>query len=146
MTKEELYNNYQFKVSKRIIMNEFPFVKDIVVMDEEYINRYRYNLYVDLIIDPYLMADMYGLTVWSAVIRAHKRGEPYWSTALSVFIDEEDRIELTKPIVRRMEEIFDSVKNSEALPNELKLDGKSINPSSYWSYPDSLPSKYKTED
>lgn len=146
MTKEELYNNYQFKVSKRIIMNEFPFVKDIVVMDEEYINRYRYNLYVDLIIDPYLMADMYGLTVWSAVIRAHKRGEPYWSTALSVFIDEEDRIERVSPIIRRIEQIFDSVKNSEALPNELKLYGKSINPSSYWSYPDSLPSKYKTED
>lgn len=146
MTREELYNNYQFKVSKRIIMNEFPFVKDIVVMDEEFINKYKHNLYVDLIIDPYLMADMYGFTVWPAVIRTHKRGEPYWSTGLSIFLDDEDRIELAHPIRRRIEQIFDSVADSEALPNELKLDGKSIHPASYWAYPDTLPSKYKTED
>ena len=34
MTKEELYDNYEFKVTKRTLMSEFPFIKDVYVQDD----------------------------------------------------------------------------------------------------------------
>jgi len=78
MTTEELKNNYEFKVINRALKQDFPFIIDIVV-DDDAINKFTLGMYAELIIDPYMVGHMYGLTVWSPVTRALKNGEDYWS-------------------------------------------------------------------
>ena len=99
MTKEELYNNYEFKIVKRTLMNEFPFIKDVYVKDPDTIDQYRSFIFLDADINPYELSHMYGLKVDKLVEKYLRRGEPYWGPYLSLFITGgvEDTWPLRKP-------------------------------------------------
>ena len=136
MTKEELYDNYEFKVTKRTLMNEFPFIKDVYVEDDEAINKYEHYIWLTVDIDPYQMGQMYGLKVAHFVTRALKRGEPYWAPYLSILMV--GGMEETYPIAQAMEKLMEGVHYSPALPSELKLP-KQLEISGHMVKPEYLP-------
>ena len=138
MTREELENNYEYKVTKRALLREFPFVKDVLVKDDEDITKWKSSIYIDLIIDPFAFAHQYGFRVWGPIINALKRGEDYMSPYLSLFIGDGDRVELASPINKAMEELMDGVHKSPAIPQELKL-GKKLYVGTFTATPSSLP-------
>ena len=138
MTREEFENNYEYKVTKKAMMREFPFVKDVFVKDDNDIDKWRSTVYLDLIIDPYIMGHQYGLPVWGPITNALKRGEDYMSPYLSLFIGDNDRVELASPINKAMEELMDGIHKSPAIPHELKL-GKMIKIGTFTATPSSLP-------
>lgn len=143
MTIEELKNTYEFKLVKKAIMREYPFVKDITVKDEEDINKWTYSIYVEIVIDPFILSNMLQLPVWQHTIEKLKRGEPHWSATLSLFFaGVSDRMmEATKKVDKEMETLMDEIHNSPAIPQELKMD-KNILIGSYIANPDSLPPFY----
>lgn len=136
MTKEELYDNYEFKITKRTLMREFPFIKDVYVEDEEAINRYEHYIWLSVDIDPYQMGQMYGLKVAHFVTRALKRGEPYWAPYLSTLMV--GGMEETYPIAQAMQKLMEGVHYSPALPSELKLP-KQLEISGHMVKPEYLP-------
>ena len=136
MTKEELYDNYEFKITKRTLMNEFPFIKDVYAEDEEAINRYEHYIWLSVDIDPSQLGQMYGLKVANFVTRALKRGEPYWAPYLSILMV--GGMEETYPIAQAMEKLMEGVHYSPALPSELKLP-KQLEISGHMVKPESLP-------
>ena len=138
MTREELENNYEYKVTKKALLREFPFVKDVFVKDDESINRFKSVIYIDLIINPYILGHQYGLRVWGPITNALKRGEDYMSPYLSLFIGNPDRVELASPINKAMDELVSAVHKSPAIPNELKLN-KELRLGSFTATPSSLP-------
>lgn len=139
MTREQLENNYEYKVTKKALMREFPFVKDVLVKDDNDIDKWVRHLYLDLIIDPFAFAHQYGFRVWGPVVNALKRGEDYMSPYLSLFIGDSDRTELASPVNKAMDELMDGIHRSPAIPHELKL-GKVMKIGSYTATPSSLPS------
>jgi hypothetical protein len=68
MTREELENNYEYKVTKKALMREFPFIKDVFVKEDEEINKWSFGIFLDLIIDPFAFGHQYGFRVWGPVI------------------------------------------------------------------------------
>ena len=138
MTREQLENNYEYKVTKKALMREFPFVKDVYVKDDNDIDKWNRTVYLDLIVDPFAFAHQYGFRVWGPIINALKRGEDYMSPYLSLFIGDPDRVELASPINRAMEELMDGIHKSPAIPHELKL-GKTLNIGTFTATPSSLP-------
>lgn len=139
MTREQLENNYEYKVTKKALMREFPFVKDVLVKDDNDIDKWVRHLYLDLIIDPFAFAHQYGFRVWGPVVNALKRGEDYMSPYLSLFIGDSDRVELASPVNKAMEELMDGIHKSPAIPHELKL-GKIMNIGTFTATPSSVPS------
>ena len=75
MTREQLENNYEYKVTKKALMREFPFVKDVYVKDDNDVDKWRALTYLDLIIDPFAFAHQYGLGNLNAI-------EPYTKSAV----------------------------------------------------------------
>jgi len=138
MTKEELYDNYEFKITKRTLMREFPFIKDVYVTDED-LNKWKSTIYMDLIIDPFALAHQYGFRLWDPIIRALKNGEDYWSPYLSIFAADNDRLEITSPITKAMEELLEGIRKSPAIPQDLKLN-KVLNLGSFRALSSSVPS------
>ena len=138
MTREELENNYQYKVSKKALMREFPFVKDVYVTDED-LSKWKSTIYMDLIIDPFVLAHQYGFRLWDPIINSLKRGEDYWSPYLSIFAADNDRLEITSPITKAMDELIDGIRRSPAIPQDFKLN-KVLNLGSFRALPSSLPS------
>ncbi len=137
-TQEELENNYEFKVTKRALLREFPFVKDVNFKHNEDINRWNDSIYINLDIDPFVLSHMYGLPLWNTIVRYLKRGESYWSPYLSLFIGGDNRVEDVSPIVKAMEELVIGVHRSPAIPEELKL-GKKIMIGSFTAEPTTVP-------
>ena len=142
MTREELENNYQYKVSKKALMREFPFIKDVYVTDED-LTKWKSTIYLDIIIDPFALAHQYGFRLWDPIIRALKNGEDYWSPYLSIFAADNDRLEITSPIVNAMNELIDGIRNSPAIPQDFKLN-KVLNLVSFRAKPSSVPSNMTT--
>ena len=138
MTREELENNYQYKVTKKALMREFPFIKDVYVTDED-LNKWKSTIYMDLIIDPFVLAHQYGFRLWQPIINKLKDGEDYWSPYLSIFASDNDRLEITSPIVNAMNELIDGIRNSPAIPQDFKLN-KVLNLGSFRALPSSVPS------
>ena len=138
MTREQLENNYEYKITKKALMREFPFIKDVYVKDDNDVDKWRALTYLDLIIDPFTFAHQYGFRVWGPIINALKRGEPYMSPYLSLFIGDDDRTELAYPINRAMEELMNGIHRSPAIPHELKL-GKLLKIGTFTATPSSLP-------
>ena len=139
MTREEFESNYEYKVTKKALMQEFPFIKDVYVKDDEDINKWSNTIYLDIIIDPFSLAHQYGFRVWEPVVIALRRGENYWSSFISIFIRDDDRVKLASPINKAMEELMEGIHRSPAIPQELKL-GKRLMIGSFTATPSSLPS------
>jgi uncharacterized protein YktA (UPF0223 family) len=139
MTREELENNYEYKVTKKALMREFPFIKDVFVKEDEEINKWSFGIFLDLIIDPFAFGHQYGFRVWGPVINYLKRGESYMSPYLSLFIGDSNRIDLATPVNRAMEELMDGIHTSPAIPYDFKLD-KKLMLGSYTALPSSVPS------
>ena len=138
MTAQELNDNYEYKITKRALIKEFPFVKDVSVK-EEAINKWSRSIYIDLIIDPFAFAQQYGFRVWGPIINDLKRGESYRSPYISIFIGNSDRVELASPINKAMDELMYGIHKSPAIPHELKLN-KKLHLGSFTATPSSLPS------
>ena len=143
MTIEELKNTYEFKLVKKIIMREYPFVKDITVKEESDINRWTYIMYLEFVIDPFILSNMLQIPVWYLTVERLKRGEPHWSTSLTLFFagTNEDKLNVIRNVNKQMENLMKEIHETPAIPKELKLD-KVFNIGSYVAYPDSLPPFY----
>ena len=117
MTKEEVEDNYEFKVSKRILKHRFPWIADISVQGED-LNRYNLifiNIYVDLL----KFMEAYRVTPPTWVTQYLKSGQPYnaiWVTMLS-----KDKNENLRHVEDEVNNLLSNIHKSPAFPNNLRL-------------------------
>jgi len=118
ITPEELENNYEYKVVKRALMKEFPYIKGVELNPEE---LDRYNLiFLNLIVDPIQMKETYGYEFNPWLIRRLEAGERYTANYPSLLYNvtyEDSKEDIMNPINKMMEQIH----NSAALPHDMTL-------------------------
>ena len=128
MTPEEVKNNYEFKVTKRALMNELKWIKDVRLVESDLV---IYNtIFIDLVIDPILLANQYDWVInkWVTKNPNYNASSPSMIFNISY---EEGVDKVTDPINK----ILDDVHRSKAIPQELKLpESRSIGVGGcYWS-------------
>ena len=120
LTYEQLIDNYEYKVSKKILIREYPWIKDVVVKTPEDVNRYNL-IFVDIIIDPFELAQEKGWRLAKYIVRTIERGDDFWSPYLSTYftgIGDEAR-----DMVQGMEKTLEDLHKSPAIPQEMRLPG-----------------------
>ena len=138
MTPEELQNNYEYKVVKRALIREYPWIKDVTFKPEE---LDQYNLiFLNLIIDPVEMGEAYEWEMTPWVKSASEKGERYWGNYPSLFFKgvtyEDGKDNVTNPMDNMMRQIHDS----PALPQDLRLpSGRQFQVGSFIMNPDGEP-------
>ena len=119
-TLEELYDNYEFKVVKKALMREYPWINDITVNPE---NLEKYNLiFLDFDIDPVKLGEEMDWSLSPWVKRAYDDGKEYKGMYLSLFFDGV-KYEDTKDLNDDMTELMRSVGQSPAFPPDLRIKG-----------------------
>lgn len=127
VTKEEVENSYEFKLIKKILKREFPWIIDVLVPSDEEINNYAL-IFVNILIDPYMLQRETGWPLNSYMkfyfgtentfLHTH---EPYaYSTSyLTTMYDvpREDSNYIQEDIEKTMKQIA----KSPAIPEDLKL-------------------------
>ena len=141
MTYEELLNNYEYKITKKGLMKEYPFIVD-VLDDEEDFPKYESVVFVTLVIDPFILANMFGVKVWGGIIRTLKRGDDFDSPTLSIFLD--NNIDLGIKIRQSIDDFIDTIHGSRAIPDEYRMS-KLLRVGNYIAYPSSLPPDFMSQ-
>ena len=116
MTYEQIIDNYEYKVVKRLLKKEYPWIKDVVVKDDnDEINKYNL-IFLDVTIDPYELGRQEDWTVTRYLERSINEQGEYWSPYLSMFYKDvswEDAKPLQNGINKSLESIHTSPRPSD---------------------------------
>ena len=121
MTEQEVLDNYEFKVAKKMLLREYPWIKS-VSLEADKINKWNI-IFIDLHIDPYELGREQGWEVLRWVTQTIRRGEPYWSPYLSSFYEGTKMYEVVSPLTDEMNDMLRELHRSPALPIDLRLPG-----------------------
>jgi hypothetical protein len=116
---EQLYDNYTFKLLKRSLMREFPYIKNVFV---NFFDLGRYNtIFLNFDFDPAIWEQMYNDPMVKWLKDVTDEGGyidlSYPTTATDMAYDE------YQPIKKSIQKVMSDVFNSEAVPLELKIQG-----------------------
>ena len=122
MTQEQVENNYTYKIVRKVLMREYPWIKD-VQLDVPGLKKFQYVLFLDVFIDPYELGDKYDWKVSRWIDDAVEQGEPYHSSVLSMFfVGTTDEMRTVKSEV---DKTIEEVQQSPAIPQDMRLpDGR----------------------
>ena len=116
MTKEEIENNYEFKLAMKMLKHEFPWIVGYKIPD----NVNDYNLiFVDIIVDPVKVKEEYDWDLLNFAKSGLQRGEEFTSPYISSLFNVEYRE--GQEVVDDMERLTRSIRKSPAFPKELSL-------------------------
>ena len=120
MTEQELYDSYQFKLIKKILKREFKWIKDVKIDGDP--NRFTRLIFLELIIDPFELAEEEGLEVASYI----KKNRPDFVMYLSVFFKEDRENPILSNLIRELDDVVENTSKNPAIPQELKLDSSRL--------------------
>jgi len=120
MTYEEFLDNYEFKVAKKILTREYPWIKDVCLRNPEDVNKYNL-IFLDIIFDPFELAQQEGWRVASYMVRAIENGMDFWSPYLSTFFT--TNTDDARALVQEIDKALEGIHASPAIPQDLKLPG-----------------------
>jgi hypothetical protein len=120
MTLDQLYDNYQYKVVKKALMREYPWIKDVFV-DAEELNKYGL-IFLNIDIDPIKLGEQQGWTMTPWVLKAYQDGKNYHGMYLSLFYDKINYDDV-KELQDELNYLANSVGKSPAFPKDLLLPG-----------------------
>ena len=133
LTYEELLDNYEFKVGKRILTREYPWIKDVVIKTPEDVNRYNL-IFIDVIFNPFELSEEKGWRLASYVVKSIDRGDNFWAPYLSTFFT--NMGEEARDLVQGIEKTLENLHKSPAIPQEMRLPGhRKLNIGSWYTQP-----------
>ena len=136
MTYEQLIDNYEFKIAKKMLLREYPWIKDVVIREDE-INKWNL-IFLDVTIDPYELGRQEDWTVTRYLDRSINDLGEYWSPYLSSFF-RDVKWEDARPLQDSINKQLESIHTSPALPIELRLPGtRKFQVGSWYAYPTSI--------
>ena len=118
ITYDELLDNYEFKVGKRILTREYPWIKDVYMRNPDDVNKYNL-IFMDIIFDPFQLAEQEGWRMASYVARSIERGDDFWSPYLSTFYSSHP--DDARALVQKIDKSLEDLHKSPAIPQDLKL-------------------------
>lgn len=118
-TTEELYDNYTFKLIKRSLIREFPFIKNVFVNP---LDLGKYNtIFLNFDFDPKIWGEMYNDPMKDWLTAEVNNGKyldlSYPTTGTDMKYDE------FYPITKSIQNVIAQVYKSDAVPQELKIQG-----------------------
>jgi len=137
MTKEELENNYTFRVVSKVLKRQFPFITDISV-DEEDLSKYKHSIFLNISVNPFVLGQMFGVRVASYVTRTLERGETYQSIYLSIMFGGSASNEMHE-LQELMRKVIKNTTESSSIPHEMRVYDKEFNIGDFIVHPDTLP-------
>lgn len=113
MTIDQVEKNFEFKVIKKAIRQQFPFIKDLII-DKEDFDKYN-TLFVDGVVDLIETYEIKGYKFfpWAVEVPNTKRG---FSAIFDISFEE-----YSKDIDKKIRQIIDMIHFSDVIPEEHKL-------------------------
>jgi hypothetical protein len=116
-TPDELYDVYEFKLLKKLLKREFPFIKDVFVIQED---LEKYNIiFLDFDYDPIEFARMYNDEIKPKFLKMIEDGK-YLDLSYPHLLGDMTYDEFTN-VRENINKSIKKVMKNDAIPNELKI-------------------------
>jgi hypothetical protein len=136
LTYEELKDIYEFKIAKKMLMREYPWIKDVDVNKGE-INTWNL-IFLEITIDPYELGRKYNWTVAKYIKNMIMDDGEYWAPYLSTFFSNATFLEV-RPLQEEIDKSLESIHTSPALPIELRLpENRKFNTGRWYAFPNTI--------
>jgi hypothetical protein len=125
VTQKEVEDSYEFKLTKKILKREFPWIVDVLVPSDEEINNWGL-IFLPIVLDPFLLQRMEGwpfnyyMSVYFSGYLKSDGPYSYRTSYLSTIYDVSRQ--QTGPIQEEIEKTMKSISKSPAIPQDLKLN------------------------
>jgi hypothetical protein len=117
---EQLYDNYTFKLIKRSLMREFPFIKNVFVNQSD-LKKYN-TIFLNFDLDPAIWEETYKDKFQGWLKNEMDKGK-YVDLSYPITASNNITYEEYQPIKKSIEKVMSEVVQSEAVPQELKIQG-----------------------
>ena len=115
MTEQEVMNSLEFKLTTKILKNEFPFIKGMDLDGDP--NTYQNSIYVRIHLDPIEMAEYFDIPLrkWNSV------KESGWNTSyLKIYVEPEYQ-DVLSGVSDQIDDILIQATKSNTVPSNMKL-------------------------
>ena len=121
MTAEEIQDNYTYKIVRKVLMREFPWIKD-VQLDIPGLEKFEYVIFLDVYINPYELGEERGYNVARWIESAIRNKEDYYSSVITMYFDGSS--EEMRAITTEVNDTIEATQNSPAIPVDMRLPEK----------------------
>jgi hypothetical protein len=121
-TPEDIYNVYAFKLIKRSLMREFPWIKDVFIRQED-LDTYT-TIFLNFEFDPTEFSEAYGFKTKPWIQEMIDEGK-YLDWSYPNLINDMD-YEQYKKVRDGIRSVIKDVTDNPALPNEFKFDNRVV--------------------
>jgi hypothetical protein len=121
-TPEQIYDVYTFKILKKALKREFPWIKDVFVRQED-LDVYT-TIFLNFEFDPTEFSESYGFETKKWLQELIDEGK-YLDFSYPNLINDMS-YEEWKPVRDELRSLIKDVSENPALPDELKFSGRSI--------------------
>ena len=118
MTEEEVKDNYTYKIIRKVLMREFPWIKD-VQLDVPGLEKFNYVLFLDIYINPYELGNERGYNVARWIELYIKNKEDYYTSLITMYFD--GSTDEMRTITEEVNDTITDTQNSPAIPQDLRL-------------------------
>lgn len=136
MTTGEFLNNYEYKVTKRLVKKEYPFIIDLI--PTERFEQYDFLKFVYAVVDPYKMMELYPKLSplykyinYSMNIEVNGVEYIYGVTLKSFLDDDKANTAEALKIGFHIDNIISSIHKSPAIPDDMRIQYGEIEVSGY---------------
>lgn len=122
ISPKEAEDNYQFIITRRLLIRDFPWIKNVRLPDPDKLNKYSL-IFLTFDVDPWEYAKLNppAKVVWYVALHGKDkfRGQ-YWSPYFTSMFTKDSR-DIAQEGVDKVERYIKQISTSQAIPPDLKL-------------------------
>ena len=118
MTQQEIENNYTYKIVRKVLMREFPWIKD-VQLDIPGLEKFQYVIFLDIFMNPYELAEDRDFKVGNWIESAIRNKEDYDTSVITMYF--EGSTDEMREVTQEINDTISATQNSPAIPVDMRL-------------------------
>jgi len=118
MTQQEIENNYTYKIVRKVLMREFPWIKD-VQLDVPGLEKFEYAIFLDIYMNPYELGEERDFEVAHWIESAIRQGEDYDTSVISMYFN--GSTDEMRDVTQEINDTIEATQNSPAIPVDMRL-------------------------
>ena len=118
MTAQEIQDNFTYKIVRKVLLREFPWIKD-VQLDLEGLEKFDYVIFLDVYINPYILGEERGFEVSHWIESSIRNKEDYSTSVITMYFNGSS--DEMRAVTQELNDTILTTQDSPAIPVDLRL-------------------------
>ena len=118
MTAQEIQDNFTYKIVRKVLLREFPWIKDVQLNIQD-LERFVHVIFLDVYINPYILGEERGFEVANWIESSIRNKEDYDTSVITMYFNGSS--DEMRAVTQEVNDTIEATQNSPAIPPDLRL-------------------------